>query len=216
MANALPDAAAQEDLTDVLAAQKALIAQILVDLEGKTAGSEAPDPVVQSLEVTENGTYEAPNGVTGYTPVSVNVPIPDGYIVPAGELGITENGVYDVTKYASVEVSLPATGSGSSGQYAEGTVTVAAEVSELTVEVGFVPDIFIATVTGLSATSGMKTLTWVKSDILVLTDIQNVGTGVHSFKAEDYTEITDNGIKIKRYGSYNIPIGTLNYRAYKN
>lgn len=32
------------------------------------------DPVVEALEVTVNGTYTAPDGVDGYTPVVVNVP----------------------------------------------------------------------------------------------------------------------------------------------
>ena len=31
-------------------------------------------PVVQPLSVTENGTYTAPSGVDGYSPVIVNVP----------------------------------------------------------------------------------------------------------------------------------------------
>jgi hypothetical protein len=33
------------------------------------------DPVLQPLTVTENGTYEAPDGVDGYNPVTVNVPV---------------------------------------------------------------------------------------------------------------------------------------------
>ena len=31
------------------------------------------EPVIQSLEITENGTYTAPDGVDGYSPVVVNV-----------------------------------------------------------------------------------------------------------------------------------------------
>ena len=39
-----------------------------------SAVDELPDkPVIQSLEVTENGTYSAPDGVDGYSPVTVNV-----------------------------------------------------------------------------------------------------------------------------------------------
>ena len=67
-------------------------------------------PVVQPLEVTENGTYTAANGVDGYSPVSVNVPIPDGYIQPSGTLEVTENGQHDVTAYASVNVNVEASG----------------------------------------------------------------------------------------------------------
>lgn len=38
-----------------------------------TAKGAASAPVVQPLEVTANGTYTAPNGVDGYSPVTVNV-----------------------------------------------------------------------------------------------------------------------------------------------
>ena len=66
----------------------------------------AGDPVIESLEVTKNGTYTAPDGVDGYSPVTVNVPVPDGYLVPSGILEITENGTYDVTEKASVVVDV--------------------------------------------------------------------------------------------------------------
>lgn len=71
-------------------------------------GGEAPaNPVIEALSVTENGTYTAPSGVDGYSPVTVNVPIPDGYIKPSGTKNITENGTYDVTDRAAVNVSVP-------------------------------------------------------------------------------------------------------------
>lgn len=62
--------------------QAALIAQIKTALVGKVAGGGAV-PVVEPLEVTENGTYTAPNGVDGYSPVIVNVAGGDGDL-PAG------------------------------------------------------------------------------------------------------------------------------------
>ena len=62
--------------------QAALIAQIKTALVGKVSGGGAV-PVVEPLEVTENGTYTAPNGVDGYSPVIVNVAGGDGDL-PAG------------------------------------------------------------------------------------------------------------------------------------
>lgn len=72
-----------------------------------TGGGGVANPVIEPLEITENGTYTAPDGVDGYSPVTVNVPIPDGYIVPSGTKEITENGTHDVTEYAAVNVNVP-------------------------------------------------------------------------------------------------------------
>ena len=90
-----------------------------------TGGGSVAEPVIEPLEITENGTYTAPGGVDGYSPVTVNVPIPDGYIVPSGELEVTENGTFDVTDKASVNVNVP-TGGGSddvAGAVVDRTVT---------------------------------------------------------------------------------------------
>ena len=94
--------------------QDSLLAQIRTALVGKTAagGSEVPMQE-KTVNITENGTHEIfPDA--GYTlskvGVSVNVPIPDGYIKPSGELEITENGTHDVTQYASVNVNVEASG----------------------------------------------------------------------------------------------------------
>lgn len=90
--------------------QADLIAQIGAALEGKAIGSGGAAPVIEPLEVLENGTYTAPNGVDGYSPVVVSVPIPDGYIKPSGTLPVTKNGEYDVTEYAEVNVEIPSSG----------------------------------------------------------------------------------------------------------
>ena len=53
-------------------------------------GGDVP-AVIESLSVTENGTYQVPEGVDGYNPVSVNVPS----VTPVLEtLSVTENGTY--------------------------------------------------------------------------------------------------------------------------
>lgn len=51
--------------------QTSLIAQIAQALEGKAVGGA--EPIIEPLSVTENGTYTAPDGVHGYSPVTVNV-----------------------------------------------------------------------------------------------------------------------------------------------
>lgn len=70
-------------------------------------GTTPANPIIKPLSVTENGTYTAPNGVDGYSPVTVNVPIPDGYIIPSGTKSITENGTHDAREYESVAVNVP-------------------------------------------------------------------------------------------------------------
>lgn len=67
-----------EDLDAILTEQEALIDELKEVLQGKAGGGGGATPaVIEPLSVTENGTYTAPDGVDGYSPVSVNVPIPE-------------------------------------------------------------------------------------------------------------------------------------------
>lgn len=89
-----------------LQSNNADLAAILEAVNALPEATEPKEPVIEELNVTANGTYPAPDGVDGYSPVTVNVPIPEGYIKPSGELQITENGTHDVTEYASVDVEV--------------------------------------------------------------------------------------------------------------
>jgi hypothetical protein len=80
---------------------------------------DASSAIIESLEIIENGTYTAPDDVDGYSPVVVNVPIPDGYIIPSGEFEITENGTHDIAQYASVNVNVAGGGGEDSVKYIE-------------------------------------------------------------------------------------------------
>ena len=82
------------------------------DIAASLPEAGVTEPVIVPLEVTKNGVYTTGYfELDGYNPVTVNVPIPDGYIVPSGELEVTENGTHDVTQYASVNVNV-STGGG--------------------------------------------------------------------------------------------------------
>lgn len=108
-------AAAGEAAADEMHEQSGLIAMIHTALQGKAAGDSGgitptgtkkiaengthdvtayayaevnvPErvPVIEPLDITENGTYEAPEGVDGFGPVTVNVPAAGGDSdLPAG------------------------------------------------------------------------------------------------------------------------------------
>ena len=47
---------------------------MIIDFDSKNKGGGGKEPVVESLSVTENGTYNAPSNIDGYNTVSVNVP----------------------------------------------------------------------------------------------------------------------------------------------
>ena len=64
-----------EDLDTVLDAQDGLIDELKGILAGKASGGKAA--VIEPLEVAENGEYTVPEGVDGYSPVVVSVPVPD-------------------------------------------------------------------------------------------------------------------------------------------
>ena len=70
-------------------------------------GGDIP-AVINPLSITENGTYTAPSGVDGYSPVTVNVATP----APAlEEITITENGEYTPTSpnvgFSKATVNVP-------------------------------------------------------------------------------------------------------------
>lgn len=80
-------------------------------LEGSIAGGISlvtSSAVIESKTITENGTYTAPTGVDGYSPVIVNVPAPEPVIEPKS---IFANGEYTapegVDGYSPVIVDVP-------------------------------------------------------------------------------------------------------------
>lgn len=73
-------------------------------------GGESTPTQEKTVDIVANGTVEViPDEGYALSKVTanVNVPIPEGYIQPRGELEVTENGTHDVTDKASVSVQVP-------------------------------------------------------------------------------------------------------------
>lgn len=85
--------------------------QQIVPSEGAYGLSEVsvlPIPVDTLPTITENGVHSIKPGKYMKT-VTVDVPIPDGYLKPVGDFPMSENGTYDVRRYetATVDVQPP-------------------------------------------------------------------------------------------------------------
>ena len=87
--------------------------QIVEAEDGKVLGRVTVNPIPndylipdKTLHITANGTYP---DIREYREAIVNVPseIPEGYYKPEGTKVITENNIYDVKTYASVDVRVP-------------------------------------------------------------------------------------------------------------
>lgn len=82
--------------------------------------SIAGNPVIQPKTITENGTYTAPSGVDGYSPITVNVSGGGGtdgnYLISGEEVNIEKN-LSNWTWYAAAGCNFPNT-------YSNGTNTV--------------------------------------------------------------------------------------------
>ena len=79
-------------------------AQNFADCPFEKFGGEAGEIVIEPLSVTENGTYTAPTGTDGYSPVSVTVPQ-----TTVQSLSVTQNGTYTAptgTAYSPVTVDV--------------------------------------------------------------------------------------------------------------
>ena len=81
---------------------------MIIDFDSKNKGGGGKEPVVEALSVTENGIYNAPSGVDGFTPVDVNVPSREPVLE---SLSITDNGTYTPSAgkdgFDSVDVNVP-------------------------------------------------------------------------------------------------------------
>lgn len=80
---------------------------MIIDFDSKNKGG-GKEPVVEALNVTANGSYNAPSGVDGYNPVEVNVPQREPVLE---SLSVTDNGNYTPSAgkdgFDSVEVNVP-------------------------------------------------------------------------------------------------------------
>lgn len=95
-------------------------AEMAAAIEAIPSGGAA---VIESKSITENGTYTAPSGVDGYSPITVDVPnsyaaadegkvVSSGALVAQGSDTVTENGTVDTTLISSLVVNVSGGGGG--------------------------------------------------------------------------------------------------------
>ena len=81
--------------------------QTILGVTGKAeAGGIIPSGRIDITENTGSGFLD----ITEYSLAKVNVPIPEGFIIPTGTLNISKNGTHDVTEYSKVSVGVSPTG----------------------------------------------------------------------------------------------------------
>ena len=109
------------------------VEKVQIPLADDSGNAEFIQPVIEALTVTENGTIEAPDGVNGYSPVVVNIPMPAPVIQL---LEVTENGTYSapdgVDGYSPVIVNVEASGG---ANIQSGSFTPAENLTEYTIPV---------------------------------------------------------------------------------
>lgn len=95
------------DLTNLSVTADTLLAGITaIDRYGEHITGTFNIPQLQEKTVTSNGVVLPDSGYDGMSSVYVDVPIPEGYIIPEGSLSITENGIFNVVNYASAIVNV--------------------------------------------------------------------------------------------------------------
>lgn len=116
---------------------------------------------VQPLSITENGTYEAPADVDGYSPVTVNVPAPE---IKLQEKTITENGEYTADSgfdgLSKVLVNIAASGASPVMAVGKKYNTTQTEFT-ITHGLGVIPDIIIVFLAYLGNNPGNGTAAYI-------------------------------------------------------
>lgn len=98
---------------------------MVIDFDNRNNGGGGKEPVVESLSVTTNGTYNAPSGVDGYNPVEVNVP-EKTFNKASVTKEYTENGQYSIATpdgydgISDVSVNVNVASSGGGGKFGAG------------------------------------------------------------------------------------------------
>lgn len=124
---------------------KAITANGTHDVSGFAQAQVAVAPILQEKTARANGTVTPDSGYDGLSRVTVNVPVPEGYVRPSGTKEITENGTYDVSNYAGATVNVERT---------DGGGIVLHPVAQPTIQLG--TNITAGHITGMNVTAALQ------------------------------------------------------------
>ncbi len=111
---------------------------MIIDFDSKNKGG-GKEPVVEALNVTANGSYNAPSGVDGYNPVEVNVP-QKTFNKTSLTKEYTANGQYSIATpdgfdgISDVSVNVNVASSGGGGKFGKGLSSLTIQTNAQTID----------------------------------------------------------------------------------
>lgn len=179
---------------------------------------DAVNAIIEPLAVTKNGTYEPEDGISGFSPVTVNVPTPKPVLEP---LTVNANGTYTPSAgtdgYSSVIVNVPSSGGGGGAQIQTGEFTLSADATQYTVSgLPFRPKWFVVKGSDFGSAGVARTAYWQKNAYTgetVTSAHKGTNVSITTVLGTSYATFDSTGFTVKQYLALPIIAGTYTWVA---